>query len=415
MTELKNLKEIFDFYLGDLKVDEKFLNQIKRWKSHFIGKNAEHVAFFTGAYFGLHIPKWTVYDDNYWLVDVMEIDEDEVSEQVIRLPTINKDWSVSSNVLSIGILYLIHRAQINPKLNPKDRDDLKVTLMEILNYKYISSLMSHYFNKGKTTEDIAKETFNRLSRRFDLKSQGSWLKFIRYRSEGLVLGDYGASKVTRFNKQDIFDTFDDELVVRKLNDTKSRMSSVVKEINAVFRQVLDDQLKIEKHASLKNGSEGLYVANLIRQQSEFLRYQDKIIADKAGFIRVDLIEVIESSMPTISSKIFRGVLDWILEHTRDKKYAKDIDEMRHGIITYGMTILTEENIKTTNLLQIAYRIRQNFMSGKAKDPTLVKCRQITDDLIHAYRPKSKGKLVTNERVGVLMYIFLRTIAMHYYK
>ena len=85
--------------------------------------------------------------------------------------------------------------------------------------------------------------------------------------------------------------------------------------------------------------------------------------------------------------------------------------MRKDIMLYTLDLIREEEIKTTDLVQIAYRLRQNFMSGKSNDPVLVKCRKTVDKLIIAYRPKSRGKTITLERVAILMYVSLRTLMM----
>ena len=410
MAEFKNLKAIFDHF-STVTIDGRFKEQVMKWKLGFYSRNPDHVGFFTGNYFGVHIPKWTGNDDDYWLIDVLDIDEDEIADYAYQLPTINKEHNVSSNILSIGLLYLMHRTQTDSsRLSEKDRDELKVNLMEIMCSRYLSSIINHYFSRGPTTPEIAQETYNRLSMRFDLKEAGSWMAFIKKRSEGLVLGEH-QRKSAKFEKQEVFDTFADELVVRKLNAVKTSLNRTVVEINAEFRKVLEDKDKILSQSAQSNGEDGLYVKDLLRNESLYLTYQDSLFLDKQSFLRTDLMEIIEGSMETISTNIFRGALEWILDNAKSGRYQKDIATMRKDIMLYTLDLIREEEIKTTDLVQIAYRLRQNFMSGKSNDPVLVKCRKTVDKLIIVYRPKSRGKTITLERVAILMYVSLRTLMM----
>lgn len=415
MTDLKfkEVKDVFDHFVNpSLKIDNKFITDCERWLTSFQRKNAEHVAFFSSALFGYHIPKWLERDDEYWLFDVLEIDENEVAEYVYQCPYFDKDHAVSSNVLSIGLLYLMHRIEIERSLSDKQKDHGKVVLMQVLTTKYITSLIYKYFNRGSTSLENAMETYNRLSRRFDLKDTGSWSAFIKRRSENMALGEF--TKKAKYEKQLVFQTFDNEQVVRKLNAVKSNLNRAMVEINDVFRQVLMDKDKTKLTNALSMGEDGLYVRDLSNHFSEYLSYQTKIMQDKQAFIKYDLLEVIEASLPTISVAIFRESLEWIFDMQEDRKHGKVIAEMREMILQYSLELMQEEEIGVTNLTQVAYRLRQNFVSGKANDSRLVKCRKVVDNLIIAYRPKSKGKVITSERTAIMMYLVMRPLARNYY-
>lgn len=412
MTKYRNLREIFENYI-DVKVDKSFMDKVIKFKNNFYSKNAEHIAFFTGVYFGVHIPKWTNYDDDWWIVDLLECDEDELSDHILDLPSINKDWSVSSNTLSITFIYLMYLANNTKYLGTKDKEELKIALMEVLIARYISSSMNHYFSKGPTTPEIAKETYERLSKRFTLKAEGSWMKLIRRRAETYSHGEDVSGRAI-YSRQEVFETFEDNLVVRKLNSVKSATNDTIQEINAKFREVLEDK-KVTKVTSVQSmGDDGLYVKDLIRQTSVLLSYQDQVFSDKNSFFKSDLKEVIVQSMPTISENILDIALEWMYDNQNQKKYKSKIDDFRHSILVYSLNMLEEEGIKQTDLVNVAYRIRQNFASGRANDPELVKCRKLADTFIITARPKSKGKLITMERIAIMMYFVLRTLAKNHY-
>ena len=409
----QNLKEIFDEYC-DVSIDKKFLERITKWRNKFYSKNSEHVGFFSSASFGLYIPKWTSEEDDEWLTEIIGIDEEEIADYVYELPSINKDFQVSSNILSISFIYLMHKATINKSLSSVDNDKVRKTLMEVLVARYMTSIMYKYFYRGKTSPEVSTEVFERLSKRFDLKVAGNWKNWIEMKAEGFVLGD-DQRQDAKYAKQEVFQRFEDELVVRKLNSIKSQLNKAAIEINSVFRQVLEDQDKIASKSALSMSVDGLYLADLVRDQTKYLHYQDAIFIDKNTFIKEDLLAVIEQSMPTISSNIFRGALEWILDNQMDSKYKRKIMEVRHDILIYAIQLIKDENLHTNDLVQVGYRLRQNILSGKNNDRTILKVRKMIDEFIVKFRPQSKGKLVSLERSAIMIYIVLRTLAMNYYK
>lgn len=409
----QNLKEIFDEYCH-VSIDKKFLERITKWRNKFYSKNSEHVGFFSSASFGLYIPKWTSEEDDEWLTEIIGIDEEEVADYVYELPSINKDFQVSSNILSISFIYLMHKATINKSLSSADNDKVRKTLMEVLVARYMTSIMYKYFYRGKTSPEVSTEVFERLSKRFDLKVAGNWKNWIEMKAEGFVLGD-DQRQDAKYAKQEVFQRFEDELVVRKLNSIKSQLNKAAIEINSVFRQVLEDQDKIASKSALSMSVDGLYLADLVRDQTKYLHYQDAIFIDKNTFIKEDLLAVIEQSMPTISSNIFRGALEWILDNQMESKYKRKIMEVRHDILIYAIQLIKDENLHTNDLVQVGYRLRQNILSGKNNDRTVLKVRKMIDEFIVKFRPQSKGKLVSLERSAIMIYIVLRTLAMNYYK
>lgn len=405
-----NLKQVLDDKIH-LRLDKRFLETVQKWKKAYYSRNPEHVGFFTGNYFGVHIPKWTNYDNDYWFNDVCDTDEDDLTDDILALPSINKDWSVSSNTLSILFVYLMHLAENTKELDQKNRDLLKLTLMEILIARYISSAINYYFSRSPTTVEIAREVNERLSNRFTLKTTGSWAELIKHRAETMVFGENTRGIHSR---QEVFISFKDEDVIRKLNITKTAVNDTIQALNKVFREVLDDKRVVASSSPMGEGAEGLYLKDLVKNTQSYLRYQDEIWNDKHAFMKFDLMEVIEGSMPTISSNLFRSTLEWMYDNRHDKKWEKKIDEFRHEITIYSLGLIEEENIKQTDLVHVAYRIRQNFSSGRANDKQLVQCRKLADSFIIAYRPKSKGKLITLERVALMMYFVLRTLGKNYY-
>ena len=100
--------------------------------------------------------------------------------------------------------------------------------------------------------------------------------------------------------------------------------------------------------------DGLYLGDLVRQQSQFLHYQDKIFTDENSFIKEDLLYVIESSMPTLVKSTFRETLSFMVRNQFTPKWKNKILDARHDVMIYSLALIQSEGLKTNDLVQIAH-------------------------------------------------------------
>lgn len=408
-----DLKTLLDtlFDQADIRVDRILFERIIGFRDEFQLRNPDHISFFSSAFFGVYIPKWTTDDNDWWFTKLLRLDEEYIEECLHHIPTINMEFKNSSNPLSITMLYLAHLAETSENIPDNLRDKYKIAIVECLNYRYVSSGMSYYFSRGPTTLAIAESVYNRLSKRFTLKMEGNWKKLIEHRSKVQTVGE--TTRDTKYSRQDIFIQFKDDMVIRKINAIRSTMNDTIQELNKVFRQVLDENKKIMQTKSLAADGEGVYLKELVKNEYTYQRYQEQIRMDKYSYLKTELMEIIENSLPTISVKTFRGVLEWFF--SKDSvKHKKLIEELHHDVIVYAITLLKAEGIPLSKIGDIAERLRKNMIAGRTIDARLSTCKEITDKLILLYDKRKKGKNITSERTGVMLYIVLRVLLMNYY-
>lgn len=408
-----NLKTMLDtlFTQSEVKVTPMLFERILGFRTEFQNRNTDHISFFSSAFFGVYIPKWTTEDNDWWFVKLLGIDEEYIEECLRYIPGINTDFKNSSNPLSITMLYLAHLAQTHPSINDKKRDEYKVAILECLNFRYVSSSMNYYFSRGPTTLPIAEAVFNRLTKRFTLKEVGSWKKLIEVRSYNQAVGE--TTRDTVYSRQDVFIHYEDDMVVRKINAVRDTMNGTIQELNAVFREVLEENTKIAQTNSLGRDGEGLYLKDIVKNENVYQRYQEQIRMDKTTYLKREVIEIVESSLPTISTKTFEGCLAWMIS-PEAKKFIKVVDELHREILVYAIALLKSENIPLSDIGGIAERLRKNMVAGRAVDNRLQKCKVLADKLVIGYDKRKKGKNITSERTGIMLYIVLRVFLKDYY-
>ena len=152
------VKGVLDDQLGYLKFDKTLADAIHQYQVDFVNKNEEHVTFFGGHLTGVQVVRFTTTDSNNWFSGILETDEDILKPLLQNLPGIDKTHVVSSDTYNLTCLWLIHR--FNKSSLPKDlKERAKRDVCLILNYKFLTSLLAHYF-KYPADPAIAEATYN---------------------------------------------------------------------------------------------------------------------------------------------------------------------------------------------------------------------------------------------------------------
>lgn len=401
----QTVKTVFDRYLGHMKFDQSFCKRIANLKSYFLQKNDEHIHFFSEKLYGAYMVKWLPSDSDMWWNDLCEVDEEEVQEEVWKLPSIRKEFKVSSDAFNLLIFYLIHKVH-NAMLDDKLKEQTKTNLMAIFNYKAITSNMANHFKHGLADKSLAEATYNALSKRFDLKTSKGWGDMLDTRAERFM------AKTSPHYKTYV--SFDDDLaIVKMVNDARTRINNAVTEIARVFYKLKEKGERLQKSSTTMLVDDGVVVKDLQRQRDKYIRYLSDAISDKKSFVKIELIDIVFSTIPNVDQEYFKHFLEYMSDHYTDDKH-KYIRKWVTDLVIYTFRLMEENGISDQDLIRIADKIRQNFMAGRSNDPLLINVKKGVDKMIYASLPKLVGNAIVAERVGIMIYVILRTFTMKYY-
>lgn len=409
------VKEVFDRHCAQLKIDNRLLKAIKAKETRFVTKNSDHISFFGSGLLGVYPIKWLDADRDEWFDDIMAIDDVALADDLYALtyvdergrtqPVINRDHVVTSSVLNLAMVYLIHRFLTERSLSSTAKLEGAVAIGKLLHYKFISSLVSNYF-PYPTNENIAKATYNSLSMQFSIKQHGTWGALIQARvldavgptsihHKGLLTLPYGAH--TYF-----------------LSDTQTRIRNVIKAQTKVFYLVRDANGRTVTTSSIMQVEEGIVIKDISRAFSQYNRYLFDLTEEPGSFIKTELIELICKGMGAADPVAIRNTLEWICNNIRDKR-KKYVEELLSETLLYSFEFMTRNKIPSTDLAMVIEKLKAMFVGSKVTDPKVLLIRKLGDRVVKEGSGRKSTVPTRPERTAVLLYIILRVLTMSHYR
>lgn len=405
------IKSCFDATYSELqppfKVDKALLQRVHEYGMAFLNKNEDHIRFFGGNLLGVHPIRFTTSDKNIWLDEVVRIDEYELRDLIMRSPgnILREDWIRATDVMNLSCLYLCHRI-MNSTLSESDKQQGLQDVLLVLHYKYLSSLMAHYFNKAPANEDTALAVYAALSKKYAIKQEGSWYAMLVARCKDIV-----DTRSIHYQTLAKFD--DDAAIVYAITDTQGRIRSVVKKQYKVFVEVRAQNAKISGVGGHVELESGLTVKDITRVFPPFRRYIDQCLLSKKEFIKPELIDVIVEAIYTMPPQLFVDALNYIQEHAKDADVSELVNEiLLHAFEYLGSSAQARNGLKDIGTL--VSKLRNIYMASRSTDPSLMKMRELGEKVVSRAISSKSAATIAAVRTGVFLYIVTRTFSKRYY-
>lgn len=402
------LKQLFDDACGDLVIDKTTIERIYLFAQGFLTKNPDHMKFFGGSLIGVNPVRWVDTETDHWFEEIIGMDDIDAQKKIYEVPGIESNWNVASNVLNLSMVYMVYRIYNTPGLDPLVKESAMINVLELLQYRFISSLMYHYF-PHPADKATAQTAYSLLTKKYGLKLYGSWSRYITRRAEDIISpGSIHKKAYTEFK--------DTKAIVYMLNDIQGRVRSVVKNISAVFYMVKESNQLITSSSMVGNDEEGTYLKDKRSALIAYKQYIVSIIPDENSFVRSELVSIILKKMHTAKGKVFTDALRFLAGHygEHSRRYLETlVDET----LLHAFDYMAKRRIKTNDLPTVIDKLKTLYTASRTADPSVLLIRSLGDDLVVEALPGSdKGErpVVAPERTAVLLYIVLRTLASKHY-
>ena len=405
----ESIKSIFDDECKDLVVDKAFVERLLAYTHGFVTQNEEHIAFFGENLLGVNTVRFKPSDRDAWFDDVLECDDLSLNGRIKSLPTINPSFHVSSDVMNLSTLWVLHAIE-RSKLDAKTKHTAQVETMMALHYKFLTSLMSEYF-KYPADRSVALAAYTALSKKFALRVAGSWSALLYMRSEDIV----GPTSIHR--RRGCIDRFDkDELIVKMINDIQGRIREVVKKITKVFYRIRDRDGRIGTSSSTITLDGETMMRDKTNALLDYKRYIHEVIPDGKSFIRDELVNVIADAMYTMPERFLRSSLQYISDNYHVKSEAYIVELIDETIIhAFEFINDNKDVIDRNDLATLIVKIRAVYMSSRSTDPVLMNMRKLGEKVVERSTHSRNETVVSAVRTGVLLYIVIRTLAKKHYQ
>ena len=401
------VKDVFEKEAPDIETDKSLALAIHRYKQNFINRNREHAAFFGGNLLGVNVVRFVDADRDNWFDQIIQADEEILKEHLHRLPGINPEWHVSSNVMNLSCAYLAHRF-FHSELPAAAKRQAMFDVFSILQFKFISSIMYRFF-PYPADKQVAEATYAALNMKFILKEKSSWLGLLNHRCEEIL-----SRSSPHYNA--ISSMNSDKEVVDMLNAIHGALKGYVKNMREVMERVRITGSKVNSTSSVAgvNGEEIL--KDKSRGPVVYVNYLKSILSDKNSFIREELLLVITKIMPSAKYSHLRAAL----EHLSDNYFKKDhqkIERIANLVMIHAFSYLADNRVSlraNVNLESMLIRLRGGYTSSRSTDVDLLELRTLVEEVIRPAVDSKTEAVISSVRTGVLMYLVSRAYTKNYY-
>lgn len=404
------VRDVFAKMCPKLVADKKLWKKLREINNKFITRNDDHIRFFGSTLLGCYSVKYgNVEDRKAWFDNVMGNSEANIKQALLNPPQINLNYRVACDVLTLSIIYVIYLCLNSNVLNEKQKKESAVNAMKQMYYRYIGSWMSNHFTYPCSYEN-ALTVYNSLSKRFDIKSYGSWGRLIEDKIDYLLFNKrsphYNTFRTLKVN-DDVFDIG---------KDVSTRMKAVLDTIYDRHKTLSKDS----KNRVMTSEDTIMIDGDIIQREKTnavdiYKNYIANIITTKS-FIRTELVDVVLDAMNKARRDYFMNTLVYISKYYGRSNY-KHITHFVDLDIIYSFEIMYLNKMTFSTAGDIVQKLRSKFMAPKGSDPELLELRtlgeQLVDEANHLKKYASSYS-PSAERTSLMLYIMLRAFSMRYY-
>lgn len=435
MKTQRKIADVFESHTGITEADKRLLSAVVVYQSNFENKNEDHVRFFGGHLAGIRDPKFLPSDRELWFSDILGyhkprdfIDEvlinDDLKElrwepghpkyvkpktsQNLENIILTPNLTVAGDVFNLSAIWLTHLFMTSKKLSSKEREMGAIAVLKMLQAKFLTSLLNAYF-KYPTTPEISELTYNRLSKKFLLRTTGTWGNLLQYRSEDIIHED-SIHKHT-------FEHMDDDDVIYALSDIQGRIRSICINYYGVFMKTHGDQRRIQSNSYLIEHDGEIMLKDKLKSEEEYSQYVLSVMGDENSFIRSVEVGIICKMLSNMPESIFVETLKWLSRNVREGKQTERINEFVNQTLIFYFDYVSKNKsaLKSKHDVPgVLLLMKGAYTSSRSTEKALLELRAKTEKMIHDATGNSNQNVLASVRTGLLLYIVLRAITKNYY-
>lgn len=405
--------KIFDIYFkyDTGQYDQKWAKLLRTYVYTFTTRKkgmTDYIDFFGSPYLGLQKIIFDTEDRNNWFRDIYDADEDQIYEDLIASGTVKKEWNIVSDVFNMSIPYLLSQTLKSNKLDAKTKHQACIDLICMYHYKCLTSILSNDY-PFLARREVAIETYNRLSLKYDIKRYGSWRALIEARAEFILDSKTGIH-------YEAFTTMkNDAKVVYMVGDIQDRLRGVINDINKVFHDVKNKTDIITIEGNTVQMEDGVAIKNVSKEVPQFKNYIENVLNSEQAFYKEELVryacKIADFGGTDKLAYVIRAFPGIYNAPKKSDAAHKFVDELTVHLFEY----MRLNNILKTHLVDLARKMKGAYNSPRSVNETVLYLRAFGDDLVMSQTGIKTPSTIISLRTAFLVYMCLRIITKDKYQ
>jgi len=405
----KTIKEVLDEQFNQVKFDKALCKRVIQFSQTFMTRNDDHSTFFGGVLMGVNPIRFLDSDREEWYEDVLDVDEELLTNAFRKVGAIDFDYKVMSDVFNYTPVYLAHRLDKETGIPKALREEAKKQGFMVLHFRFLTSLLIRRF-RYPADPAIARAAYSVLSGRYDIRRYGSWRALLEARSEDLISSN-------SIYRNPIARLSPDSMIIRVVTDTQSRIRVLVNKQYAVYIETRDAGVRLKSTSDVMVSTDGEMVLKDRKSgYAGYLRYMHEMAQSQNSLIKPELLDVVAQAMPTMPPKLLTDTLVYFSENYRQRN-QKYLEEIVNETLLYTFEFLHSNRAvlrHQSDLAGLLSKLRALLMASRSSDPSVLKLRNLTEKLVRQSVTTRNNAVIASVRTGVLLYITLRALTKDHY-
>jgi hypothetical protein len=404
-----SIESVFDQHCDRCTMTRSRVAMIKTYRLAFFNRNQDHFNFFTGNLLGVYPIRFRTQDRQQWFEEILEVDEVDLKTAIKAVDELDPSWHRANDVMNLSCVWLLYRCFNTASLSTTQRRDGLMNILLVLQYKFLSSIMAHYF-PYPADESTALAAYEAMTRKFEIKRYGSWQALLEARAESILhSSSIHYHTYTRMDR--------DAGVVYLVNDVQQRLREIVKKYTALFMRVKDENLRITRAKEQIELDGELQLLDQTRAHSDYTRYLKDIISDQSTLIRDELVDVIINAVNTAQRDHLHRVLCYCADNYGPGG-DPTIERLIDALLTHAYEFIMENKgvmASPSDLVGLLTRLKYLYAASRMSDPTLLNARNIATKLVQKVIRTRNSATLSATRNAFQLYLVLRAFSRKHFR
>ncbi len=399
------LIELFNKELdrAGIEINKFLLDKLINFRLGWCNKDDTYIEFLSSGLIGAHNIRFSKQDEGYLFIDILNIKQDNLQKEIYKCKGINKSWKVSSNVVNVTLIVLMHLFY-KSKLSKEDKHLALEELYYIFAYKNIGSIYYHYY-PYPIDRALAVAVFESLTNKFLIKKLNTWENVLRYQASQLLPPSKNLDRIVELNGDNCVKVIND--LYTKIKDIINNVTSVVyNEEKRRNNKIYSSNLHV---VSGKEGEEKDTLRDSTNVYISSVNFLKTIVPDQHAFIVEDYIEVVNSIFSSLERERFKEALLYL---SLNESSFKTFDYVS-ATLELSFNYLRRKGIVTDfnkQVLKSLNHLKNYFGASKVKEKQLLDLRKYLSAIVNISTGINNNWRQSMIVVAIICYLFLRAIA-----
>lgn len=396
-----SVRKIYDQLFSKITIDVRMHKRIQHYVSTIFSRDT-NVEWFGSALLGVHTIRFYDTDRDRFFDEVIQVDEDYLTELLNdkKLSDMVMEWNVTGDVFNLTVVYLVHRYL---PLIDKDKlaYDAIVSLVELLQFKFYTSIYSHFF-KRPVDLPAAEATYAALSMKFDIKQVGSWGKHIRARAEYFVSKESPHyDNIKRFQ--------DTPKIIYFISDLNTRTKQTVKDYYAILDVVRRDNSRMLVQSAMVDVNGETILRDRVSAFNTAKQNLLEASMSLSSMYKEELARVVLEIVPKASPNALKTIIVYITSLPYGKERG-EIEQIMVDTLTHAFDYVTTNRVNFTDVAFLLNKLRALYMASKTTDPYILTLRTRIEKLAKKHTHLRRDADLAALRNALLLYFMIRALA-----